>query len=381
MEVRLSLTPDDVRELADMAFDDKVVLSLYLDLSPSLYPTKRDVEEQANSLIESALRRLERTEGGSPAYKDAHEDARHARRFIELEFSREGGAAAALFVCRAKGLERCYVVGRPLRSRASFDKSPYVRPLNSLLSEYSPFGVILCNRRSARLLRFHMGRQTGEERVIEDQVHGKHDQGGWAQARYARHIEQEAHHHFKRVAAAAEEYFSRDPVSHIVLAGPVEDRVELKACLPSDLEKRVVRELSLDINVKPAELASLVDEVDAEIEREEDARLVERVRSGVGSGSAVAGLEDTLRALSAGRVELLVVSRGYVVPGWKCPQCSGLSSIGPRCTTCGTDSAERVDDVIEEAVQAVLKNGGKVELVTASADLDVLGRVGALLRY
>ena len=42
---------------------------------------------------------------------------------------------------------------------------------------------------------------------------------------------------------------------------------------------------------------------------------------------------------------------------------------------------EPLDDVVEDAVEDALASGIKVDICVGNADLDVLGRVGALLRY
>jgi hypothetical protein len=42
---------------------------------------------------------------------------------------------------------------------------------------------------------------------------------------------------------------------------------------------------------------------------------------------------------------------------------------------------ERLGDVVEDAVEVALSQGCKVEICIDNADLDVLGRIGALLRY
>ncbi len=381
MDIRHDLHPSDIKELAALSFEDRLVFSLYLDLSVDRYLTKREIEEQAASLVDAAIRRAEQKYGNAPEMKDAIEDAGALQRFIELELSREGATSFAAFVCRPEKLERCYLLRRPLRPRASFDRSPYVRPLNSLLTEYSHFGVILCNRRLARILRFHLGRLSGDEVVIEDEVHGRHDQGGWSQARYARHIEREAHNHYKRMAAAAEKYFEENPIDHLVLAGPAEDLAEARKTLPGSLEKLVVKELHLDVHLRPAELAKVVDQIDAEVEAKEDEELVRKLREGLGAGKSVAGLADTLGAVSEGKAKVLVVSRGYVAPGWRCKTCSALLAVGPKCGRCESTDTQRVDDVVEEAIQEVVKTSGEVELVSGSPDLDVLGSIGALLRF
>ena len=42
---------------------------------------------------------------------------------------------------------------------------------------------------------------------------------------------------------------------------------------------------------------------------------------------------------------------------------------------------QRVDDVVEEAIEAALNQSVRVAQCDGSADLDVLGRIGALLRF
>jgi hypothetical protein len=42
---------------------------------------------------------------------------------------------------------------------------------------------------------------------------------------------------------------------------------------------------------------------------------------------------------------------------------------------------EAVDDVVEEAVEEALVQSCRISVCTGNADLDVLGRVGALLRF
>jgi peptide chain release factor subunit 1 len=381
VEVSSSVTEQDIKTLASLRFDDAVVLSLYLDLNPSDFPTRKDVSEQAESLLDRACRRLKESGLDKKIVKAGLADAAALRSFVDLEMSREGALSAVGFVCSSRGLARVFMLARPLRARARFDSSPYVRPLSSLLTEYSRFGVIVCNRQTGRLLRFHLGRQLGEEVDIYDSVHGKHDQGGWSQARYGRHIETEAARHFKHVAGAAAEYFAANEIDHLVLVGPREDTGELFKHLDSSLQKRVVRSLHLAADTPVSELLEAVDAVDAEIEAESDRQLVSQLRELEGSGKAVVGLQECLDSLVDRKVAVLLVARGFVHPGWRCPSCSALATVGPRCPRCGNEKMARVDDVVEEAIQLAWASGARVELVSNDADLDVAGRIGAILRY
>jgi peptide chain release factor subunit 1 len=95
---------------------------------------------------------------------------------------------------------------------------------------------------------------------------------------------------------------------------------------------------------------------------------------------AVAGLANVVEALSDHRVDCLVVSQGYSASGWRCDLCSSLAAIGRRCKRCGAEMAE-VDDLVEEAVEDALSKSCQVEICVGNADLDVMGRIGALLRF
>ena len=74
------------------------------------------------------------------------------------------------------------------------------------------------------------------------------------------------------------------------------------------------------------------------------------------------------------------VSDGYQASGWSCSPCGVLTTVGRQCKLCGDEMAE-VPDVVEEAVDRAMAQSCKVEICIDNADLDVLGRIGALLRF
>jgi hypothetical protein len=75
-----------------------------------------------------------------------------------------------------------------------------------------------------------------------------------------------------------------------------------------------------------------------------------------------------------------VVSKGYTEQGWRDPGTGALAVVGPRHPESGT-RMEPVEDVVEDAIEAAISQGVPVTICVADADLDVLGRIGALLRY
>ena len=92
------------------------------------------------------------------------------------------------------------------------------------------------------------------------------------------------------------------------------------------------------------------------------------------------GLADVLAALVARRVETLLVSEGYEAPGWRCRACGYVGVRGRGCPLCAADM-HQVDDVVEEAVEEALNQSCRLAMCRANPDLDVLGRIGAILRF
>ena len=77
---------------------------------------------------------------------------------------------------------------------------------------------------------------------------------------------------------------------------------------------------------------------------------------------------------------MLLVSDDFQAPGWRCRSCGYVGMKGRACPVCN-HAMERVDDVVEEAVEEALAQSCRVETCSQNADLDVLGRIGALLRF
>ncbi|MEA2971986.1 MAG: hypothetical protein QOG82_444, partial [Actinomycetota bacterium] len=82
----------------------------------------------------------------------------------------------------------------------------------------------------------------------------------------------------------------------------------------------------------------------------------------------------------ARRVETLLVSEGYEAPGWRCRACGYVGVRGRGCPLCAADM-HQVDDVVEEAVEEALNQSCRLAMCRANPDLDVLGRIGAILRF
>ena len=377
------LNSDLLRRLADLRPDGARVLSLFLNLDPSEFATPPARATEVRSLIDEAERQS-RDAGDldHDQQKALRADIERARDHLE-RLSVDGAHALAVFVCGPADLFEAIKLPRPIETRAVVDDSPFVEPLAELGMRGS-WAVLVVNRQVARMLR-GSPEQLTELPPVEDEVHGRHDQGGWSQARYQRSVDEEARWHLKRAAEVAFRRFRRSPFDNILLGGPDETVNEFEGMLHPYLRERVVGRFKIDVeNTSPDQIreaaAGVIAEVDERIERE----ALDRLDEGVGKGGrGTAGLDDTIAALNERRVEILLLTDRFDAAGVFCHQC-GWVGTDVTLTECPADGGklEQRENIAENAVELAIQQAARVQRVRHHAErLEDQGSIGAVLRF
>ena len=371
---------DFLRKLASWSADGVPVSSLYLDVDGRRHPRRQDYIGRAEQLCHDLRRQSQAQHMQREAYHSVVRDTVRMLDFVR-DLNRGPIRGVALFSSSRAGFWEDVVVPRPVPDRATVAGNPYVLPLEALVESYESFCTCLVDREKARIFLARMGR-IEEERDIFDEVPGRHDQGGWSQARYQRHIEDLVAHHLKRVADALLRFFKRRSFDHLILAGPEELVPEFERGLHDYLRRRIVARTTLPMTASVDLVLEKSLAVEEAVEAERERRLIEQVRAEAAAGrNAVTGFEPVLKALNEGRVGTLVVHFTLQRPGQRCSSCGRLAVGGRSCATCG-GSLEKVGDVVESAVEAALRQGSRVEtLAMASANGESWNEIGALLRY
>ncbi|MGH2572930.1 MAG: Vms1/Ankzf1 family peptidyl-tRNA hydrolase [Actinomycetota bacterium] len=366
-----------LRRLAEWSADGFPVSSLYLDVDGRRYPRKQDYMLRAEELCHRLQRQAE---GMSREAK--YSVRRDASRFMSFLRSLERGRTRglALFSSSGAGLWEEVLVPRPLPDRVTVADHPHVLPIEGLVETYESFCTALVDREKARIFLARMGR-IREQTDIFDDVPGQHDQGGRAQARYQRHIEEAVAQHLKHVADVLLAFLKRRRFDHLILAGPEELLPELERGIHDYLRRRVVARTTLPITASADEVLERSLAVEEEVEAQRERQVLERLTAEARAGRhGVTGLEPVLDALNDGRVDTLVVPFGLSREGARCASCGRLAVDGAACPTCG-GTLERVHDVVESAVAAALRQRSRVETLTMATDTDGASDIGALLRY
>src|SRR5947208_999705 len=240
--------------------------------------------------------------------------------------------------------------------------------------------VAVVGREQGHLYRLQAGRLEEIGDLFEEQP-GRHDQGGWSQARYQRHIEKLVQEHLKDVAEVLDRSRRRLQVPKIVIVGSEETRSEFMDELSVEAREAVVGWAHAEAHAGPAQLLEVVTPVLVRAESEDEAEVLGRWREEAGrNGRAASGWEQTLEAASDGRVELLLFQEGVDHPAFRCPACGRAAASGGSCPLDGT-RLEETDVGLDLAVHQTLAHGGAVWAIRHQQDLAPVEGIGALLRF
>lgn len=366
------VTEEAVRALAAFKGKDAPVVSVYLEVDGRRFPRRQDYEQ--------ALERLLR-----PARTDPHpsvlDDLARIEAFVRAGVDRSRTRGLAMFACSAHDFWEVRELSVPVHNQLVVNHTPHVRQLEALLHTNERFGVLVVDRQRGRMFVFEQGELIEHTERLDLLPRHDDDRGDWDRDHVRDHSDAQAHAHLRRAARLAFAVYQERAFDHLILVSPAELAPEVERDLHAYLRERIAARLTLPTSASVAEIAKAAMQVDAAVEREREAALVARLldRRGAGNGGIV-GLEPVLAALGQRRVEALLVSDGFVAPGWRCRTCDHVAGLGPGCPTCG-GAMTQVDDVVEEAVEVALGQAGRVVTCIDNADLDVHGRIGALLRF
>lgn len=365
-----------IRDLAAFRGERAPVTSVYLDVDGRRRIRPRDCELALERLIRPVRERAQR-DGAASVTADLRRIEDHVRAGID----RSNVRGVAFFACDAHGFWEVVELAVPVRDRIVVNHAPFVRELEAVVTRHEPLAVLLVDRQQARLLLFDQGELLDKQDLAEDLPRHDDDGGRLGKDQVAGHAAAAAQRHLRHAAAAAFALFSEPGFEHLVIGGPDEITAELVRELHPYLQERIAARVPLAVHCSDDDIRQAAEQVEARVQREREAAVVERLRTAVGTGAGgVAGLAGVLDALVARRIDTLVVSDGFEAPGWRCPGCAWVGTVGRRCPVCG-NTMEAVADVVEEAVEDALTQACRVAICRDNADLDVLGRVGALLRY
>lgn len=371
-----------LKELAEFKAERGRAISLYVSLDPSEAPTADDVDTRVNSLLDEGERNL-----GSMGDGLTHDqrvalkkDFERIREFFENDFDRDGAQGLAVFSASLDDVWQADPLIEPVPDRVHIGEELLVAPLVPLVGRGEGAIVAFVGRERGELFRLRGGR-LDEVADRSDEVPGHHDQGGWSQARFQRHIEKLVGEHLREVAEEIDRWVRRMDTPKLIVVSSEETRAELEELLSKEARDAVVGWTTAEAHATPAELQELTAPILDEARAREEEEMLERWREAAGRGErAASGWAETLEAASDVKVDVLLYSEGVEHEAWRCPKCGRLSAAAGRCPLDDTELEHR-DDGLDLAVHQAVAGRGRVFPIASRHDLDPTEGIGALLRY
>lgn len=369
-----AITEDAVRELAGFNGEGVPVTTCYLDVDGRRYRRHVDYEQALEHLLRGARSQA----NGAPS---VNRDLKRIEEFVKGGLDRSRTRGLAIFSCSHHNLWQVVALPKPVRDQLVINDVPAIGQLEAAVEESEHFGVLLVDKQRVRMFVFEMDELVEQSEQFDELPRDYDQRGEKDQGDVSNHVDALTSQHVKRAAALAFAVFQERKFAHLCIGAPDELVRPVESHLHPYLQQRFCGRIGVVPSAGLDEIRQAVLAAEAQQERAKEAALVERLRAEVGSGRrGVAGLDDTLPALGDHRVDVLLVSAGYSEEGWRCRTSGRLARVGPKSPVTG-ERMDKVADVVEEAVEDALNQSCKVEMCVGNADLDVLGRIGALLRY
>jgi peptide subunit release factor 1 (eRF1) len=378
------ITRERLRRLAGFRADDAKVLSLFINLDPREFATAAARSTEVRSLLDRAAR-LIREDGGLGHAAQASLRADLERIEAELGggvLDAKGAHGLAVFAASAVDLFEVLKLSEPVDHDPVIADSPFIEPL-SAIGPAERWCVLLVNRRVARLF-CGPGAALEEVEMIEDALRRRHDQGGRSQANYQRSIDKDADDHLRHAAKVAFAHLQADLPVGILVGAPHELAGDFEAHLHPYLRARLAGRLDLDVEHTSADdvRRAAATRIEAAAREGEDAALARLVEAFAGGpGRAASGLPEVLAVVHEQRVETLLVEAGFAAPGVRCPTCGWLGADEAAGCPADGSATERVDDIVEAAVERALTQAADVRVLRDRAELASHGRIAAVLRF
>ncbi len=367
-----AITEDEIRTLAAIRSEAPAITTCYLDVDGSRYVRQSDYER----VLDNMLRRTRNNGIG----ESTERDLARIEKYVKAGFDRSRVRGIAMFSSAAHDLWQVVELPVSVRSELVVNSAPAVGQLEAVVQQATTIGVVAVDKTHARAFVYRLGELVGQSEITSEvgrdyDTTGEHDRGGVEEHRDAM-LQQ----HLRAAASLAWSMHQTHPLDHVVIAASDKIATNLEAHLHPYLRERLRHRLGVEPSASQSEIRDAALRVATRIEVEREAARVDELRAAVSAkGRGVAGIDAVLGALTDQRVDRLLVSNGYSTSGWHCPECGRLATVGRTCN-CGAEM-EHLDDVVEHAVDEALAQSCHVDVCIDNADLDVMGRIGALLRY
>jgi peptide subunit release factor 1 (eRF1) len=379
------ITRQEIQALAQ--FEDNGACALSFYFQPSTPRNKAHKEEAivTKDLAREALRQLEDKNRGKHQSEAARSDLDRIVR-LSQEMRGNGVHAKAVFACAAHRFWREYDLPAHLSgTQLVVDRHFHLKPLAQLLGSLPTLGIVLIDRRRARLFDLRLGELTERMDFFHPLTRrGRSDGfGGYDGGHAERHVAEEARQHFKFVADLIKDALEKGAFENWILGCQDIHWPQFDAQLhPYALHKLLSRFTSEVAHATRDEVRSYAERILADVQKKRSEEAVrETLSQARSSARGVTGLRRVLRSLESGEVQTLLVGQSYHAQAVECAGCGHLDAhLVSFCPMCGRETREVVD-VAEAILPRAIRQDVELFYIDGDPEFDKIGNIAALLRF
>jgi peptide chain release factor subunit 1 len=371
-----SSTPAELlMRLLEFETTELPVISLYLDGRANEHG-KHDF----GTFVRKQLAGRARTYAPHSEARDSFdEDFVRIERFLENEF-KPSTQGLAIFACAgAHDFFEAEQFEVPFeRNQLFLYDRPHLYPLARLIDQYRRYAVVLADTNRAKIMVFAAG-QAIDRQDIKNVKTKRSQVGGWSQSRYQRHLENYHLHHAKEIVEILERIVRDEAIDSVILAGDEATVIPiLREQMGKELSEKVIDVLSLGIDTPEHELFEQSLEAFHRHDTLSDLQKVERLMNEYRADDlGVAGVPETLAALSNGQVEEMLLTKSAGDLTYDESEVEKVLKIYGGAPS-GLDDRTIADELVRRATEL---SSARVTFIEDASLLEPLGGVGALIRY
>ena len=271
------------------------------------------------------------------------------------------------------------------RARLAVDRTPRVREVAATEEEFGKLFTVVLDRATALIWEVtafgaKMVRKVETEVTRGGRFHSGSRSDGTGEHTYHNRIQNEKRRHLEAVARALFEVDRRSPGHQLVLAGAGSDASALEPYLHNYLADRLIGVARMaPKDATPQSVHQLTMEVRQAHARASEHRHIEELAEGLGTGWAVNGVEETLKALGKGQVRTLLVNAEVSRPGFRSMATGRLATGAVDLKTDG--EVVRTLDVIDDAIEEALRQRVALDVVFDDEARQAVDGLAGLLRF
>ncbi len=354
------------------------VISLYLNAQANQHG-----RDQYERFIRNEFSTRAKTfEPQTPEGESFRRDAERIEKYLAEE-ARPSANGIAIFACAGKDdFFEAVQLDAPIEKHQLFIfKQPHLYPLARLINEYRRYAVLVADSNRARIFVFGRGRTLAAEEVQNEKMN-RTEVGGWSQMRFQRHVDHLRLQHAKEVVEALDRIVREEAIESVIIAGDEVVIPVLREQMPPALAAKVEDRMNLDIRTPEHEIMERTLETfqarDAVLDMERVEELKDAVR---GTKLGVAGIADTLAALSNGQVDELFLAAGMNEIEHEPEAASAVFKAYAPGEEDEIPNANRRRVVVDELIKRAQETGARTHFIKDASLLAAMGGVGATLRY